>query len=77
MKRHSYQKYEESKPTLTKQVINRKMFIILDIRKKPLVSREGHLYIFYRSKDANSFIYRNKASTKWRVKIVQLDITTL
>lgn len=77
MKRNSYQKYKETKPTLTKQVINRKMFIILDLRKKPLVSREGHLYVFYRSKDANSFIYRNKASAKWRVKIVQLDITTL
>ena len=77
MKRHSYQKYKETKPTLTKTLMNRKMFIILDLRKRPLVSREGHLYIFYRSRDANSFIFRNKASEKWRVKIVKLDATTL
>lgn len=77
MKNHTSHKYSESKPTNTGVVINRKMFIILDIKHKPLASREGHLYVFYRSKDAHSFIFRNKAVSKWRVKPVRLDITTL
>lgn len=77
MNRNSYQKYKDSKPTLTGTVINRRMFIILDLKHKPLVHRDGHLMIFYRSREANNFIYKNKANEIWRVKPVRLDITTL
>jgi hypothetical protein len=74
--RHSYQVY---KPTTQSSdtVMNRKMFIILDLKKKPMVHRDGHLMIFYKSKDAKSFIFKNKADAIWRIKTVRLDITAL
>ncbi len=75
-KRNSYQKYK-SPEAKSDTVIYRKMFIILDLKKKPLVHKDGHLLIFYRSRDAKSFVFNNKAQDLWRVKIVQLDITTL
>lgn len=75
-KRHSRQIYNS--PGDGKQtVINRKMFIILDLRGKPLVHKDGHLLVFYRSKDARSFVFKNKGHDIWRIKRVELGITML
>jgi hypothetical protein len=59
------------------QVIFRKMFIIVDNKHKPIVHRDGHLLIFYRAKDATSWLFNNpdKAKIGWRVVKMEVDIT--
>jgi hypothetical protein len=76
-RKNSYQKYDSPGDGTRRTLINRKMFIILDLKGKPLVHRDGHLMIFYRSKEAKSFVFNNKGQVAWRIKRVELDITTL
>lgn len=76
-KRNSYQKYPSQGDGTTRTVINRKMFIILDLKGKPVVHKEGYIMTYYRSRDARLFIFRNKAQDIWRIKRVELEITTL
>lgn len=76
-RKNSYQKYDSPGDGTRRTIINRKMFIILDLKGKPLVHRDGHLMVFYRGREARSFLFKNKAQDIWRIKRVELDITTL
>jgi len=76
--RHSYQVYKDTRDCLTKKVINKAMYIILNRKKKPLVNSDGSLLIFYKMRQASRYVIDNKTKDQdWRVKKVQLDITTL
>jgi len=76
-RRNSYQKYPSEGDGTTRTVINRKMFIILDLKGKPVAHKEGYIFTFFRGRDARLFLNRNKAHDIWRIKRVQQEITTL
>jgi len=76
--RHSYQVYKDTRDCLTKKVINKAMYIILNEKRKPLVDADGSLLIFYKNRRAVDYITANKRRDQdWRIKRVQLDVTTL
>lgn len=75
-RRHSYQIYKDTKQYL-ETVISRKMIIIIDIKGKAVSHSDGHLLIFYRKRDANYYIIRNKKTDIWRIKKVNLGVTTV
>lgn len=76
--RHSYQVYKDTRECLTKKVINKAMYIVLNDKQKPLVHSDGNLLIFYKMRQATDYITKNKKKDQdWRVRKVQLDITTL
>lgn len=76
-RRHSYQIYNHLEDPFPKTVINRKMFIIVDNKHKPVTHKDGHLLIFFRGKDARKYIQKNKANETWKEKRISLDITML
>lgn len=61
------------------QVIFRKMFIIVDNKHKPIVHKDGHLLIFYRARDAVSWLFNNgiDGDKGWRVLKMEVDITKI
>ena len=78
MDRYSLKHYKDTRDCLTKKVINKAMYIILNKEKRPLVSKDGSFLIFYKMRQAAKYIVDNKPKDQdWRVKKVQLDITTL
>mgnify|MGYP003637393874 CR=1 FL=1 len=78
MDRHSYKIYKDDRECLTKKVINRSMYIILNAKMKPVVLPDGGLLIFYKRRQATRFMVENKNKDQdWRVKKIQLDVTML
>lgn len=76
-KRHSYQIYKDTRDCLTRKLINKAMYVILNHNKKPLIHKDGYLLVFYKMRWAADYIVENGADEDWKIKKVQLDITTL
>lgn len=76
-RRFSYQKYQEDKTAFPEDILTRKMFLICDIKGRPIAHSDGFILQFYRVRDAKNWIYKNKGTDKWKIRKVQLGITTL
>lgn len=76
-KRNSYQKYKDTRDVLTKKLINKVVYILLDRNKKIYIHPDGHPLIFYKFKTAIEYIINNKGEDEWRIKKIRLDITTI
>lgn len=76
-RRHSYQKYKDTRECLTKKIIDRSMYILVNDKDKPIITTNGSMLIFYRRRRAYDYLFENALSESWKVKKVRLDITTL
>jgi len=70
-------KYQETKETFPVQLITKKMFAICDNKGKILTHKDGHLLIFHRARDAKYWLYDMFMDTEWKIRKVQLAVTTL
>lgn len=80
--RHSSHKYKPRGDVCsnTGQICFRKMFAIMDQRGRLLTHSDGHLMLFYRSRDARKWLENNdREDSKWELKVqkVQINVTQI
>ena len=64
-------KNKEPKPT---QILNRRMFAIVNRRHRPVYHKDGHLLIFSRKRDAMTWLETNHVNLEWRTVPLEISI---
>lgn len=75
---HKYDSIVKKLPDpIPKTIMNRKMFGILGINKRLMTHREGHLLLFYKSRDAKHWLFQNKLEGTCSIIRIKIDITQI
>ena len=69
---------EKNKKPELDQILDRRMYVIVNRLSKPMCHRDGHLLIFYKKKEAMRWLEENKnEDEKWRVRALRTSLMTV